>query len=165
MAKIYLGKENTAIAISNLISGAKSLLSKMHICKEDTLTDIKTSIGSDTDVASSSGSVFSRLNYISENINNGGSNMSRSPKSMELLLTAGDSVQGKGKFFGTCRGDRLDRGITVDGQRISITGSNADYESNYIYFEGEFNNSVQLNYTINGSSYHGSVIAIVYEEV
>ena len=99
MAKIYLGKENTAIAISNLISGAKSLLSKMHICKEDTLIDIKTSIGGDTDVASSSGSVFSRLNYISENINNGGSNMPRSPKSMELLLTAGESVQGKGKFL------------------------------------------------------------------
>lgn len=167
MAKIYLGKENTARTISNLISGTKSLLSKIHICREDTLTDIKTAIGNDTDIANASGSVFSRLNYISENINSGGSNTLRSPKSIHVLVNNGQSVQGKGKFFGTCRGDRLDGGVTVDGQRIYITGSDTGYESKYIYFEGEFNNSVRLNYTINSStssSYHGSIVAVVYEE-
>ena len=164
MAKIYLGKENTARTISNLISGTKSLLSKIHICREDTLTDIKTAIGNDTDTANASGSVFSRLNYISENINSGGSNTLRSPKSIHVLVNKDQSVRGKGKFFGTGLGRRLDGGFTVDGQRIYITNSNADYESNYMYIEGEFNNEISLNYTLNTSNSYGSVVAIVYEE-
>ncbi len=165
MAKIYLGKENTAIAISNLISGAKSLLSKMHICKEGTLTDIKTSIGSDADVASSSGTIFSKLKYISENMStSSGSSVPRSPKRIELLTSTGEEVSGKGRYFGTCRGDRLDGGFYVDGTRMYIEHYSSIYEDEYIYFEGEFNNSIRLVYSLNSSSYYGSIIAVVYEE-
>ena len=119
MAKKYLGKEETARAISKLIEKEYTTLVNDNLCDEATLQSIITALGSPEDTGGDvgAGSIFARLNAISSLASSGGVKEFKTSISVQYITNNSTTIQGRGiafisKAFGS---------VTIDGVRVNNT--------------------------------------------
>lgn len=118
MAKKYLGKEETARAVSKLIEKEYTTLINDNLCDEATLQSIITALGSPEDTGGDvgTGSIFARLNAISSLAGSGGVKQFKAPISIREVHSK-TTINGKGTIFIS----RALENITIDGVRLNNT--------------------------------------------
>lgn len=122
MGKIYLGHEETARNISELMGNTHDDLIRLNTCDEATLQAIATLLGTagDTGGDVGTGTIFARLNKVIELAKNGQRKKFRSPISIKTY-TSYTTITGKGTVF---LGNKVLGSLVIDGVTVTCTSLN-----------------------------------------
>lgn len=145
MARIYLGKEETARSISSYMGNTCGELVNPNICNQETLQDIADLLGTPDDAASAdeSSTIIAMAKYIQDYLTKGVSEKIVSPIAINCSYTK-TTINGKGIIFGAVRNTYL-KYIKIDGEVYSPTISDPSGTGFIAVLDGiPFETSVQI---------------------